>query len=183
MKLKIDVDIGELSEIEFFCLYCINYNIDSCCIAPIIHSDLINKKYIIYIQAQDRYILTAKAKKLFNSVVNINIEELAKEYRELFPKGMKTGGYPIRSNLPDIIKKFEKFFKIYSYSQEEVLEGTKMYIQEQTLKNWAYTMMANYFILKEDGVGSKSMLATYIELYKERGDEYKHQNRTNERII
>ncbi len=177
MKLKIDVDIGgELSEIEFFCLYCINYNIDSCCIAPIIHSDLINKKYIIYIQAQDRYILTAKAKKLFNSVVNINVEELAKEYRNLFPN-IKIGAYPIRSNLKEIEAKFERFFKKYSYSTEVVIEATKLYLQEKELSNWNFISTAKHFIIKKKPQLEEevSELSTYCDHYLEKGTEYIQQ--------
>ena len=177
MKIKIDIDLEKsgLSPPDLFLLYCIKNNIDYSGYLEVLSTEIVNKEYALYISAQDRYILTAKGRRLFNEIHSIDIEGLAKEYRELFPKGIKTGGYPIRSNLPDIVKKFEKFFKTYSYSIEEILGGTKMYIHEQTLKNWAYTMMANYFILKEDGVGTKSMLATYIELYKERGDAYLEQ--------
>ncbi len=177
MRIKIDIELEKsgLSPPDFFLLYCISNNIEYRGYFMILSTEIVDKGYALFIQSQDKYILTAKGRKLFDQVVNIDIEGLAKEYRELFPKGIKTGGYPIRSNLPDIVKKFEKFFKTYSYSAEEILGGTKMYIHEQTLKNWAYTMMANYFILKEDGVGTKSMLATYIELYKERGDAYLEQ--------
>lgn len=176
MRLKIDVDIGELSISEYFILYCINYMLDELLLGNEITRKLIKNKYIIYLQAQNRYILTAKAKKLFNQAVNINIEQLAKEYRALFPN-LKIGAYPVRSNLKEIEAKFERFFKKYSYDTNTIIEATKLYLQEKELSNWNYISTAKHFIIKKKPQLEEevSELSTYCDHYLEKGTEYVQQ--------
>jgi hypothetical protein len=177
MKLKIDVDIGTLSVQEFFTLYCINYSLDQVFINNEYLKSLIRDKYILYIQSQNKYILTAKAKKFFNTSVNINIDQLAMQYRELFPN-IKVSGYPARSNLKEIQAKFERFFKKYKYNPEIILESTKIYIDEKRKINWSYLTTAKHFIIKKKPQLEEevSELATYCDHYLEKGTEYVEQN-------
>jgi len=177
MKLKIDVDIGTLSAQEFFTLYCIYYSLDQVFISDEYIKTLIQDKYILYVQSQNKYILTAKARKLFNTSTNIDIDQLAVQYRELFPN-IKIAGYPARSNLKEIQAKFERFFKKYKYSTEVIIEGTKIYIDEKRRNNWSYLTTAKHFIIKKKPQLEEevSELATYCDNYLERGTEYIEQS-------
>lgn len=176
MKLKIDVDIGELSIPEFFALYCINYMLSTLWIDNEIFKKLVENKYALYIQSQNKYILTAKARKLFDTSTNIDIEQLAVQYRELFPN-IKIAGYPARSNLKEIQAKFERFFKKYSYTPKIILESAKIYIDEKRKINWNYLTTAKHFIIKKKPQLEEevSELATYCDHYLEKGTEYIEQ--------
>lgn len=76
----------------------------------------------------------------------------------LFPKGVKSGGYYVKSNAQDCLKKMIKFIKVRRYSKEQIFQATKNYVDRKAKENYAYMMRADYFIEK-DGV---SALATEI---------------------
>lgn len=82
-----------------------------------------------------------------------SIMELAEQIRDLFPKGVKSGGKLVRSSSADIAEKLRKFFKKHKYSQEQVLEATKRYVNSFRQKNFVFMQAAVYFIEK-DGVSS-----------------------------
>lgn len=86
-------------------------------------------------------------------------------YRNLFPKGVKSGnGTPIRGDKHGVAKKMEWFLRTYSeYSRATILEATTMYVKDMSRKMPAYAYMtqADYFIQK-DGL---SKLAAYCEEY------------------
>jgi hypothetical protein len=84
------------------------------------------------------------------------IIELAEKIREMFPKGVKSGGKLVRSSSADIADKLRKFFKKHKYTQEQVLEATKRYLNEFRRKDWAYMQAAVYFIEKD---GSSTLAA------------------------
>lgn len=77
-----------------------------------------------------------------------NIIEFAEKFKELFPKGIKSGGYPVRSSTSDIADKLRKFFKKHKYSQEQVLEATKRYIDRKGNEGYSFMQTAVYFIEK-----------------------------------
>lgn len=177
MKLRIDFDDLEknnLTPFELIYLYYFFDKKDSNTLTLDIPK-LVKNKYIV--KNKDSYILSNKGRKLFNNLTNNNIESLSIKYRELFPVGVKSGGHPIRSNLKDIEKKFSKFFEEYNYPHEVILEATKIYLEERAKTNYSYCMLANYFIIKQDSKGEKSVLASYCESYLEKGEDI------NEEII
>lgn len=92
-----------------------------------------------------------------------DITNWAKEWRDLWPKGVTSGGYPVRADLPGIIKKLKNFTKKYGYSKEDIFKATRIYLQEKELNGWAYIKLANYFIEK-DGM---SILASCCEALKD----------------
>lgn len=92
-----------------------------------------------------------------------NIIEFAEKFKELFPKGIKSGGYPVRSSTSDIADKLRKFFKKHKYSQEQVLEATKRYIDRKSNEGYSFMQTAVYFIEK-NGV---SNLAAECDSMKE----------------
>lgn len=82
-----------------------------------------------------------------------NILETASKIRELFPKGVKSGGKLVKSAEGDIANKLRKFFKKYKYSQEQVLQATKNYVESKRKEGWSFMQTAAYFIEK-DGVSN-----------------------------
>jgi hypothetical protein len=86
-------------------------------------------------------------------------------YRNLFPKGVKSGnGTPIRGDKHGVAKKMEWFLRTYpEYSKNIILEATTQYVKEMSRKMPAYAYMsqADYFIQKDN----LSKLAAYCEEY------------------
>lgn len=106
--------------------------------------------------------LRDKTIKLF-SPVGFSIHDFAIQYRNLWPPGLKSGGYSVRSNLPDIETKLKKFFKKYKYSPEVVLKATEKYLDRMKADGYSFVKLANYFIMKDN----TSMLASECETINE----------------
>jgi hypothetical protein len=82
------------------------------------------------------------------------------EYYELFPKGIKSGGYYIKTDLKGCEKKLLDFLKKNpNFSKENILDATKLYLLEMKQRGYHMCKLAPYFIEK-DGI---SMLAGYCE--------------------
>jgi len=84
-------------------------------------------------------------------------EDFVEKYRKKFSKtnigiSGKIGDYH------GIKKKFQKFFKKYSYKEEDILKAVDRYIQDNR-RNPIYIMEAHYFIEKDN----ISKLASYCE--------------------
>lgn len=93
-----------------------------------------------------------------------SIIELAEKIRNLFPVGVKSGGYPVRSSVVDIADKLRRFFKKHkSYTQEQVLEATTKYVNRKKDEGYGYMQKAVFFIEK-DGM---STLASEIDSFSE----------------
>ena len=95
-----------------------------------------------------------------------DIVEFAEKFKELFPKGIKSGGYPVRSSVTDIADKLRKFFKKHKYTQEQVLEATKKYVERKELDGYSYMQQAHYFIEKNGA----SNLASEIDSLGDKAD-------------
>ena len=85
------------------------------------------------------------------------IESWIDSWRNLWPTGVKSGGYYIKGNKEDLLTKMHKFLKKYKYSKEQVFEGTTKYLNERKVQGWTYTMCSEYFIEKNN----TSKLASY----------------------
>ncbi len=82
------------------------------------------------------------------------------EWRDLFPKGVKTAGYAIRGTRGGCIKKMKKFIKNNKeVTKEQIFNATKLYIEEKKRVRYAYMRIADYFIEKDGG----SLLESFIE--------------------
>lgn len=96
------------------------------------------------------------------------VKELSEKYRELFPKGVLTGGIPVRGNLKNVEAKMIVFKKTYKdYSDEVILKATEKYIKEKAKEGYGYMMMSEYLIMKN----GKSTLASLCDAYKEGNGE------------
>lgn len=94
-------------------------------------------------------VLRDKANLLF-STSSDNIMELVREYRSLFPTGVRTGGYLVRSDEATVANKLRKFLKNNKYSKEQILAATKNYIERKRIEGWKYMKTASYFIYKDN---------------------------------
>ena len=96
-----------------------------------------------------------------------DVEKWIDEWYELWPVGIKSGGYYLRSDKAGSKRKLKKFLESHPhYTKEVVLEATKNYLNEQSIKGYQYTKLAPYFIGK-DGL---SVLAGECEHLLETGE-------------
>ena len=90
-----------------------------------------------------------------------NLEVYATDYRDLWPTGIKSGGFPVRSGLVTIANKLRKFTKVCpQYTRENVIKATKIYVEECRKKNYAYMKTSEHFIFKDNS----SALEGYCEM-------------------
>jgi hypothetical protein len=99
------------------------------------------------------------------------------EYYDLFPKGIKSGGFYVRSSIQDCSNKMFKFLNDNpQFTKDIILEATKSYIKDCEARNYDKMKLAPYFIVK-DGT---SMLSGYCEAYvqgiNDNQDTYKISN-------
>lgn len=86
--------------------------------------------------------------------------EWVEDWRKLWPEGIKTGGNKyVNSSLTAVTLKLKKFFKSYDFTVEEIMEGTRRYLEAQEQKDWDRTQCSMYFIEKD----GDSNLANYCE--------------------
>ena len=95
-----------------------------------------------------------KAKSLLNNDIS-----WYKEWYDLFPKGIKSGGYYVKSDFIAVCKKLSNFTSKYDISKDDILKATKTYISVMESKNYVGIQIARNFIEK-DGA---STLYSYIE--------------------
>jgi len=110
--------------------------------------------------------MTPKARGLFK----VNLKELDDlkmrdwilELREIFPKGVKISGSPVRSAVgAATVRKMRKFIKEYGYSEEVIKQAVAAYVATKKRDNFEFMMKFTNFIDKQ-GVGSE--LASFCEL-------------------
>ena len=87
------------------------------------------------------------------------------EYRNLFPKGIKSGnGTPVRGSKADVETKMKDFLKKYpEFSKLVILNATKNYVEYFRRKGtYTYMTQADYLIFKD----KVSKLASLCEEYE-----------------
>ena len=136
-----------------------------------LNSNLLDKKLIVtdmfsngenYISPKGRDFISLIV--LSSQDVNLekDLEQLANDLKELFPTGNKSPGHPWRGNTKEIVNKLKRFKLLYSYSNTEILNATKHYVEN--MENNQYMRVLKYFILKQNDAGEQiSDLASYIE--------------------
>lgn len=140
-------------------------------------ANLLNKNFIKKASIQDitktgvKYKLTTEGKAvLYSCLINsdkpveIEVEKerlsnLAKQLKEIFPKGKKDGTNTYWSEgIALIIRRLKLFFKKYgnTYTDEQILNATKSYVQSFN-GNYQFMRVLKYFIFKE-GKGADGMI-------------------------
>lgn len=79
-----------------------------------------------------------------------SVSDWIDEWYDLWPKGMKSGGYYVRTDKQGCQKKLEKFVQRHSYNKDEIIEATKRYIT-RCLNTGSMIKLAPNFIEK-DGI-------------------------------
>lgn len=182
MKISIDEDVVakcktsdnktlNIGETLVCMLIKMGYNIND------IIDDLIFKGVLIRdTTIPDKLLIFMKYSKLVETILlrsdkSIPKEEellnLVEKLQSLFPSGRKCddSGIPKwswRGNKTDVIKKLQKFFKLYgNYKQEDIIKAATNYVNRYKYDNKAMRILP-YFIYKEVGDGV-SDLATELE--------------------
>jgi hypothetical protein len=112
------------------------------------------------------------AKKRIRTALEVN--RWFKEWRDIFPEGVNSGGYRYRGDRAEGLKKMVKFVNTNDYTADQILQATKDYVERFSLKGYAYMQLAHFFIQKQ-GVGSTlnaECEALTERKPKEEGDEY-----------
>ena len=70
--------------------------------------------------------------------------------RNLFPSGVKTGGYSVKSHPKVIALKLKTFLKEYpEFTKEDIIEATTKYVEDRRKHNWSYMRSLQYYICKD----------------------------------
>ena len=135
---------------------------------------LINNGYLEFVDPTNEQItfsnltLTNKARFLVADMPTLQAKEATiasnkldwmEEWYSFFPKGVKSGGYPVRSGLTGCRTKMFKFLKKNKFNKDTILLATKLYIKEMEKVNYSFMSLAHYFIEKD----GKSILEAYCE--------------------
>lgn len=71
-------------------------------------------------------------------------------FRELFPKGIRSGGYLVKGSKGGCVRKMKKFLDTHpEYSQEVILKATKAYVDRKSKEGWKFMSLAHNFIEKD----------------------------------
>ena len=162
---------------EYFVLYIAAKDMDIDKIQQSVIAKGFANKDLFY---DNKLILSNEVKKLLEDIIidstdtkDISEEfyiDLAKQLKELYPRGRKAGtNYMWRGTTVEIAKKLKTLVVKYGYTlnKEEVLKATKDYISSFN-GNYRYMQLLKYFILKSirdaDGnIEVKSELMSLIE--------------------
>lgn len=125
--------------------------------------DLFKLESLSYIRVSEGVVnLKAKGLELFELTDDFTI--FVAEYRDLFPKGIKSGnGTPVKGNKQDVFTKMTKFVKNHpEFSKLTILNATKNYIDSFKRKgDYKFLTQADNLIYKDN----LSKLASLCEEY------------------
>lgn len=93
----------------------------------------------------------------------VNVEDWIEEWRELFPKGLNSNGYPYRGDKSACLAKMQTFIRNNGYSKEEIMNATKIIINRFKLKDYEFMPLAHYMIEKN----RVSSLKQYCDMVKD----------------
>ncbi len=100
------------------------------------------------------YRLHVKKKKSNKVADDSDWEKFVDQFYELWPKGVKSGGYAVRSGKDSCSSKLKTFLKEHKeYTPLIVLAATENYIQRCKQNNYQFMRLAPYFITK-DGIST-----------------------------
>jgi hypothetical protein len=172
--IKINVDLSRLKSLglspnDLVYLICL-HNKEDCYFKHDI-ANLESRGFVkthINEEEKEEIALRSPAKALLKTVITSdeNINKLVTEYRDMFPVGVKTAGQPVRGDLQACLKKMKSFKTKYDYTDNEILEATRVYLVIKKKQGWQATTCAHYFIEKND----ISLLAASCEDIRKRGD-------------
>lgn len=113
---------------------------------------------------EEGVVVRMKATRLINDsgvIPDTDIEKLVDQYRALFPVGVKTGGYPVKGDRQNCLKKMKTFLANHDFTPNEIIDATRAYLAIQKRQNWKATQLAHYYIEK-DGISNLSSMCEDI---------------------
>lgn len=168
MIIQIDTEklnLLKLTPDQYVMLYYLNNKLD-CIISPQMKSEL---EKLQFIDTDGN--ITLLGKSIFVEEKKDTIDDLLKKMIEYFPKGVKSGGLPVRSSIDREVKqKIEKFRKEYDYSDDTIINACKKYSEDRKKEGYTYMKVFKYFIGKR---GEGSLLADYCSMILEGDDTTK----------
>jgi DNA-directed RNA polymerase beta' subunit len=169
--VKFEVNMNELIELglsveEFFILNILRMplwklqlrkyekfvkEVDESVIVSLILKGYVKKRYDkLNTKNLNNLILTNKYHKILNRE-KANVESWINEWRNLWPKGVRSGGYYIRGNRENVLYKMKLFLEFYPYCTKDLIfKATKNYIEKMAIDGYKYSKLAHYFIMKDD---------------------------------
>lgn len=96
------------------------------------------------------------------------VEDWIDQWYDLFPKGVKSGGYFVRSDKKGCLNKMLKFVEKYpEYDKDVILRATADYVNHMRMNGYKFMQIAHYLISKD----GNSNLAANCEYVKNRLDD------------
>ena len=119
-------------------------------------------KGLAVIEEVDKLFLTVKSKAIPQQLKSENIQYVEK-YLKLFPSGILPNGKRAISTKPEVLAKFKRFFDVFNYSWDIILEATDMYVTEYEAKRYDKMRTAAHFSVKKVGEETFYDLSEYCE--------------------
>lgn len=117
--------------------------------------------------AAEGIVLRSSCGKLFEEVItDEGVSTWIEEWRDLFPKGVKSGNRPVRGERRGVLSKMKAFIKNNpDVTKDQIFEATRQYVFDASIKGYQFIICADYFIDKNNS----SVLAAVIEDISENG--------------
>lgn len=78
------------------------------------------------------------------------VEDWFNEWYDLWPTGIKSGGYYLRTDKRGTYRKMKQFTIDYPYYNKDlIIKATKNYLMEQSILGYSHTKLSPYFISKD----------------------------------
>lgn len=120
-----------------------------------------------FIVSLDNYFVKAKKKTSLQLMGKDYLDKI-NTYREIFPAKKLPSGKLARNNVKALNEAFRWFFETYDYTWDDIINATKMYVNEYRDKEYMYMQTSQYFICKQDKHRVKhSSLADYCDMILE----------------
>ena len=173
--IVIDVDRMEMEQLtpnEVFLLHSLDKNLDS---AHIFH--FCNVNHLENLGVIDcNGVITEVGKEIISTIVNppsipaitSSAMSLAMRIIDIFPRGIKSGGLPVRDNAVNVEKKIRKFKNDYpQYTDDQIIDAVTKYVNDKKKEGYTYMKTASYLIYKDN----VSTLASLIDSITDNGAE------------
>lgn len=109
--------------------------------------------------------LCEKAVNLVEGRGERDYEDLATKIRESFPKGMKSGKYPWRTSVRELVtrlKKLDKNHGMTEYTDNVIINAVENYVNKFTVKDMDAGMQTCKYFIEKDGSSTLiDLLSTY----------------------
>tara|TARA_R100001443_G_scaffold110012_1_gene121693 strand:- start:75 stop:596 length:522 start_codon:yes stop_codon:yes gene_type:complete len=120
-----------------------------------------------FVARLDNYFIKAKKKTDIQLMGKDHLDNIH-SYREIFPAKKLPSGKPARNNVKALNEAFRWFFETYDYEWSDIINATKMYVNEYRDKEYMYMQTSQYFISKQDKHKVKhSTLADYCDMIRD----------------